>query len=150
MACAVRGANFLLKTIRDEAFTFENDTKTFVQTNFNVNTAAATNVVDSKSNSTSNSSSNNLFPYLLVNIGSGVSIIKVTETGHERISGSNIGGGTFWGLCRLLTGMRDYDEMLRCSQNADSARVDMLVGDIYGRDYAQSWFIVRRDCEFVW
>ena len=137
MACAVRGANFLLKTIRDEAFTFENDTKTFVQTNFNVNTAAATNVVDSKSNSTSNSSSNNLFPYLLVNIGSGVSIIKVTETGHERISGSNIGGGTFWGLCRLLTGMRDYDEMLRCSQNADSARVDMLVGDIYGRDYAK-------------
>ena len=37
MACAVRGANFLLKTIRDEAFTFENDTKTFVDTNFNVN-----------------------------------------------------------------------------------------------------------------
>ena len=162
MACAVRGANFLLKTIRDEAFTFENDTKTFVDTNFNVNnfnstattTGGASGSISgsisggggiggggveshSYSASSSNSSSNNLFPYLLVNIGSGVSIIKVTETGHERISGSNIGGGTFWGLCRLLTGMRDYDEMLKCSQNADSARVDMLVGDIYGRDYAK-------------
>ena len=160
MACAVRGANFLLKTIRDEAFTFENDTKTFVDTNFNVNNfnSTATTTASASGNingsisgggiggggaeshsysASSNSSSNNLFPYLLVNIGSGVSIIKVTETGHERISGSNIGGGTFWGLCRLLTGMRDYDEMLKCSQNADSARVDMLVGDIYGRDYAK-------------
>jgi len=152
MACAVRGANFLLKTIRDEAFTFENDTKTFVETNFNVvasnssssgggagggSANAESNSNSTFSNTSGSSSSNNLFPYLLVNIGSGVSIIKVTETGHERISGSNIGGGTFWGLCRLLTGMRDYDEMLKCSQNADSARVDMLVGDIYGRDYAK-------------
>ena len=112
-------------------FTFENDTKTFVQTNFNVNTAAATNAVDSNNSSTSNSSSNNLFPYLLVNIGSGVSIIKVTETGHERISGSNIGGGTFWGLCRLLTGDERLRRDVEVLANADSARVDMLVGDIY-------------------
>jgi bifunctional damage-control phosphatase, subfamily II, fusion protein len=125
MACAVRGANFLLKTIRDEAFTFEKDTKTFVEMSVN-------NSISHNSNS---NSSGNLFPYLLVNIGSGVASIKVTENGHERISGTNIGGGTFWGLCRLLTGMRDYDEMLKCSQDANSARVDMLVGDIYGRDY---------------
>ena len=42
-------------------------------------------------------------PYLLVNIGSGVSIIQVDKDGHERVSGSNIGGGTF-GVCRLLRG----------------------------------------------
>lgn len=37
------------------------------------------------------------FPYLLVNIGSGVSIIKVTSLNEfERVSGSSLGGGTFW------------------------------------------------------
>ena len=116
MACAVAGANFLLETIRDEAFTYTADKKEFI----------------SKDALTRDS----LFPYLLVNIGSGVSIIKVDKDGHERVSGSNIGGGTFWGLCRLLTGLKDYDEMLTLSAQADNAKVDMLVGDIYGgRDY---------------
>ena len=116
MACAVAGANFLLETIRDEAFTYTDDEKAFI----------------SKDALTRES----LFPYLLVNIGSGVSIIKVDKDGHERVSGSNIGGGTFWGLCRLLTGLKDYDEMLKLSAQADNAKVDMLVGDIYGgRDY---------------
>ncbi|KAK4766632.1 hypothetical protein SAY87_008274 [Trapa incisa] len=47
---------------------------------------------------------NDLFPYLLVNIGSGVSMIKVDGDGKfERASGTNVGGGTYWGLGRLLT-----------------------------------------------
>lgn len=64
-------------------------------------------------------------------------MIKVTGDGNfERISGTNLGGGTFWGLCRLLTGVRSFDEMLELSSKGCSANVDMLVGDIYGgRDY---------------
>ena len=80
-----------------------------------------------------------MFPYLLVNIGSGVSIIKVSGPGQgqfERVSGTNLGGGTFWGLCRLLTGATSFDEMLELSSQGNSANVDMLVGDIYGgRNY---------------
>lgn len=78
-----------------------------------------------------------LYPYLLVNIGSGVSMIKVDGDGaYERVSGTNLGGGTFWGLCRLLTRVRSFDEMLRLSSRGDSSKVDMLVGDIYGgKDY---------------
>lgn len=78
-----------------------------------------------------------LFPYLLVNIGSGVSFVKVDGEGSfERVSGTNLGGGTFWGLCRLLTRVRSFDEMLELSSQGDSSKVDMLVGDIYGgKDY---------------
>ena len=73
-----------------------------------------------------------------MNIGSGVSIIKVDRDGFERVGGTNIGGGTFWGLCRLLTGLKDFDQMLACSAGGDNSKVDMLVGDIYGgRDYAK-------------
>ena len=67
-----------------------------------------------------------IFPYLLVNIGSGVSIIRVDGPGegqYSRVSGSSVGGGTFWGLCRLLTGLRDFDEMLQLSMQGNNANV---------------------------
>ncbi|KAH1229128.1 Pantothenate kinase 2 [Glycine max] len=78
MSCLVARANFLLKAIRHEAFTHMEGQKEFVQIN-----------------------TKDLFPYLLVNIGSGVSMIKVDGDGkYERVSGTNVGGG--WGLGRLL------------------------------------------------
>ncbi|KAF8489751.1 type II pantothenate kinase [Gautieria morchelliformis] len=78
------------------------------------------------------------FPCLLVNIGSGVSIIKVDEGGtFERVSGTSLGGGTLWGLLSLLTPATSFDEMLALSEQGDNATVDMLVGDIYGQDYSR-------------
>ncbi|PKI84073.1 pantothenate kinase [Malassezia vespertilionis] len=72
-------------------------------------------------------------PCLLVNIGSGVSILKVDETGHfERVSGTSLGGGTLWGLLSLLTDANNFDEMLELCERGDNSNVDMLVGDIYG------------------
>ncbi|XP_027354095.1 pantothenate kinase 2-like isoform X2 [Abrus precatorius] len=110
MDCLVAGANFLLKAIRHEAFTHMEGQKEFVQ-------------IDP----------NDLFPYLLVNIGSGVSMIKVDGDGKfERISGTNVGGGTYWGLGRLLTKCKSFDELLELSQKGDNRTIDMLVGDIYG------------------
>ncbi|KAG8904172.1 hypothetical protein FRB99_002120 [Tulasnella sp. 403] len=77
-------------------------------------------------------------PCLLVNIGSGVSIIKVDEDGRfERVSGTSLGGGTLWGLLSLLTPATSFDEMLELSEQGDNATVDMLVGDIYGQDYSR-------------
>ncbi|XP_011001529.1 PREDICTED: pantothenate kinase 2-like [Populus euphratica] len=110
MDCLVAGANFLLKAIRHEAFTHMEGQKEFVQ-------------IDQ----------NDLFPYLLVNIGSGVSMIKVDGDGKfERVSGTNVGGGTYWGLGRLLNQCKSFDELLELSQKGDNRTIDMLVGDIYG------------------
>lgn len=53
------------------------------------------------------------FPCLLVNIGSGVSIVKVDEDGSfERVSGTSLGGGTLWGLLSLLTDATTFDGAL--------------------------------------
>ena len=50
------------------------------------------------------------FPCLLVNIGSGVSIVKVDEDGSfERVSGTSLGGGTLWGLLSLITEATTFD-----------------------------------------
>ena len=88
------------------------------------------------------------FPCILVNIGSGVSIIKVDDYGKfERISGTSLGGGTLWGILSLLTGAESFDgmptlsldsllhlrglsDMLTLSEEGDNSTVDMLVGDI--------------------
>ena len=52
-------------------------------------------------------------PCLLVNIGSGVSVIKIDEDGtFERVSGTSLGGGTLWGLLSLLTPATSFDGML--------------------------------------
>uniref|UniRef100_A0A7S4T4L6 Pantothenate kinase n=1 Tax=Alexandrium monilatum TaxID=311494 RepID=A0A7S4T4L6_9DINO len=78
-----------------------------------------------------------LFPFILVNIGSGVSIVRVDGVGKfERVGGSAIGGGTFMGLCRLLCPeCTDFCEAGRLAQEGDASSVNLLVEDIYGGDY---------------
>jgi len=52
------------------------------------------------------------------------------------VGGTSLGGGTLWGLMSLLTDCKDFDEMLALAATGDNSKVDMLVGDIYGGDYA--------------
>nr|XP_043613824.1 pantothenate kinase 1 [Erigeron canadensis] len=110
MSSLVSGVNFLLKAVPSEAFTYENGKRNYVQIDHN-----------------------DLYPYLLVNIGSGVSMIKVDGDGkYERVSGTSVGGGTFWGLGKLLTKCKSFDDLLEMSHRGNNRVIDMLVGDIYG------------------
>ena len=50
-------------------------------------------------------------------------MLKVDSDGeYDRVSGSSLGGGTFWGLCRLLTRCASFDEMLELSSRGDSSK----------------------------
>ncbi|XP_078410321.1 pantothenate kinase 3-like isoform X2 [Cetorhinus maximus] len=78
----------------------------------------------------------NPFPLLLVNIGSGVSILAVySKDNYKRVTGTSLGGGTFLGLCCLLTGCSTFEEALEMASRGESTKVDKLVRDIYGGDY---------------
>ncbi|KAL2233620.1 UNVERIFIED_CONTAM: Pantothenate kinase 2 [Sesamum indicum] len=103
-------------TVHHEAFTYMDGQKDYVQ-------------IDHK----------DLYPYLLVNIGSGVSMIKVeSDSKFQRVSGTSVGGGTFWGLGKLLTKCKSFDELLELSHRGNNRVIDMLVGDIYGgMDYSK-------------
>ena len=78
------------------------------------------------------------FPFLLCNVGTGVSILHVeSPTKYTRVSGTALGGGTFLGLSRMLTAARGFEEALDCAATGDSRKVDMLVQDIYGGGNAE-------------
>uniref|UniRef100_F1KZL9 pantothenate kinase n=1 Tax=Ascaris suum TaxID=6253 RepID=F1KZL9_ASCSU len=78
------------------------------------------------------------YPYIVCNIGSGVSVLAVR--GHddfERISGSSIGGGFFQGLCAVMCGCETFEEAIELASRGDNRNVDKLVKDIYGTGYDQ-------------
>ena len=113
MECLIMGLDFFITEIPREVFTYDD--------------AGPMNFV---------SPPPTIYPYLLVNIGSGVSMVKVAgPKQYSRIGGTSLGGGTLWGLLSLLTGARTFDEMLQLAEKGDNGAVDMLVGDIYGTDY---------------
>lgn len=47
----------------------------------------------------------------------------------------SLGGGTFLGLCSLLTGCNTFEEAIELATGGDNTHVDKLVKDIYGGDY---------------
>ncbi|KAI2632882.1 fumble-domain-containing protein [Xylaria nigripes] len=113
MTCLIIGLDFFITEIPREVFTYsETQPMQFVQPEADI------------------------YPYMLVNIGSGVSILKVFgPRKYERVGGTSLGGGTLWGLLSLLTPAESFDDMLDMAAQGDNAKVDMLVGDIYGTDY---------------
>ncbi|KAJ3386484.1 hypothetical protein HDU92_002437 [Lobulomyces angularis] len=130
----IKGLNFLLNRVDDEAFEFDDEGKKRFCNFINGDIP--------------NGVRNNLFPYLLVNVGTGVSIVKVeNEESFQRISGINffelitvvqkklgsgLGGGTFWGLAKLLTQAKSFEEAIELCSLGKESKVDMTVGDIYG------------------
>lgn len=128
MRSMVHGLNFLLTSVRGEAFSV--DAGDPLSPLSPERAAALTRTYLPPQQSP--------FPYLFVSIGTGVSIIEVTGWGDKfrRVDGSSIGGGTFWGLCRLLLQCGSFDELIALTERGVSSNVDMLVGDIYGGDCA--------------
>lgn len=72
MTCLIKGCNFVLKNIPQEAFVYQKDCDP--EFRFQTNHP-------------------NIFPYLLVNIGSGVSIVKVRLSSRCHPSQAEHGGG---------------------------------------------------------
>ncbi|KAJ1850671.1 hypothetical protein LPJ73_003339 [Coemansia sp. RSA 2703] len=74
------------------------------------------------------------YPALLCNVGTGVSMISIDKDGgFERVSGSGLGGATFWGLVKRMTKFAGFDEcILAAHKEGNAGHADTLVGDIYG------------------
>ena len=131
LTCLINGLNFLLTHIPDECYFLSKPNSL---------------ELSQKIPYYMNLNKHNIFPYILVNIGSGISILKVSDKHKfERVSGTHLGGSTYFGLLKLylktkyghdntkyINGIR-YDETLNnLAKFGSSKNVDMLVKDIYG------------------
>lgn len=115
MDSLVQGAHFLIKTSSTQCFVLE-------KPNFSEEMTRVPTSLTSEEGS-----------YLLVNIGSGVSILRVDgPNDYSRVGGSSLGGSTFLALTMLLTKAQSFQEALALAEEGDSTCVDMLVRDIYG------------------
>jgi len=140
MDCLVDGLQFALAGVVGECYTFkpprkENDESDSGRTTPEEKPTSKSSEFWSRKVQRDTIETEKSYPYLLVSIGTGVSVIRVDGPGEfERISGSTIGGGTYWGLCRLLTDVESFDTILDLADKGDADKVDMMVGDIYGKD----------------
>ena len=70
----------------------------------------------------------------MVNIGSGISMLKVSEKEDkniecERVGGTCLGGGFFLGLCETLLGTRDFTSLLSNAKEGNNLNVDLGPSD---------------------
>lgn len=73
-----------------------------------------------------------LLPFLMVNVGSGISMIKISGPhSYERVFGSMMGGGTLMGLSNALLGINDFDKLLELSEQGNSSSIDTMIKDVY-------------------
>ncbi|MGK3733602.1 MAG: pantothenate kinase [Bacillariaceae sp.] len=150
----VAGMQFVLSTVVGECYTFRPKQDSMAeQTTESENTSShngsGSNETEQESDKNKNKykdaewwtrkvqrdsiSYSSAYPYMLVTIGTGVSVLRVDgPRQHERVSGSTIGGGTFWGLMRLLTDVESFEDSMKLAEKGDLSKVDMMVGDIYG------------------
>ncbi|PAV66778.1 hypothetical protein WR25_10503 [Diploscapter pachys] len=119
MNSLIYGCDFLLRHNEDESFTYHHEATgidKFQYRPINPDT---------------------IFPFLLVNIGTGISVLKVdSPTTFQRVGGSSMGGGAFIGLGSLLTSAKDFDGLLQLAERGDHRQIDTLVSDIYGGSYS--------------
>mmetsp|Transcript_21122 Transcript_21122/g.29601 ORF Transcript_21122/g.29601 Transcript_21122/m.29601 type:complete len:390 (+) Transcript_21122:45-1214(+) len=121
MKALVTGMTFLIQKVPDAAYTFDSDNST--EDKLPRKKYLKVGEADH-------------YPRLIVNVGSGVSILLMTSpSSYKRVGGSSLGGGTFLGLAKQLAKCSSFEEALDLAKAGDSHKVDLLVGDIYGGHY---------------
>uniref|UniRef100_A0A8R1I1D2 4'-phosphopantetheine phosphatase n=1 Tax=Caenorhabditis japonica TaxID=281687 RepID=A0A8R1I1D2_CAEJA len=109
----VKGTSFLLRNIEAESFTYSFD--------------------ESQTYEFQTLHNDSIYPYLLINIRTGVSVVLVEgENKYKRLGGSSIGGGSFLGLSEIITGISDIEEMMDRALKGVPDEFDIFIKDIYG------------------
>ncbi len=94
--------------------------------------------------------SDTIFPFLYINVGSGVSFLKFeSEDKFTRLTGTSLGGGLkifilfkhliyniykkglFKGLAHLISGSTNFEEILKMASEGNNRNTDYYVEDIY-------------------
>lgn len=75
---------------------------------------------------------------VVVSMGTGTAFIWADHNTGEMVhlGGSGVGGGTLAGLCSLLCGARQFEQIKKLSNQGNIAKIDLNVGDITQQGYS--------------
>ncbi len=74
---------------------------------------------------------------VVVSMGTGTAFVWAERGGEFRhLGGSGIGGGTLYGLCSQLCGVRQFSQIRKLAHDGDLNLVDLTVGDISRGGYS--------------
>lgn len=75
---------------------------------------------------------------VVVSMGTGTAFIWADHENGEMVhlGGSGVGGGTLAGLCSLLCGARQFEQIKKLSNKGDISKIDLNVGDITQQEYS--------------
>ena len=67
---------------------------------------------------------------IVVSMGTGTSLVRVSKDGIQHIGGIGIGGGTIMGLSNLLLKTSDIREVIELAQRGNLSNIDLQIQDI--------------------
>ncbi len=75
---------------------------------------------------------------VVVSMGTGTAFIWADHNTGEMVhlGGSGVGGGTLAGLCSLLCGARQFEQIKKLSNQGNISKIDLNVGDITQQGYS--------------
>lgn len=76
--------------------------------------------------------SEDMYPCVLAMCGSGNGYMQINKDGSfNMLDASNRGGRAFYGMGRLLTGCKDYDELIELASSGNNKNVDVYNSDLF-------------------
>lgn len=67
---------------------------------------------------------------IVVSMGTGSFIVKVTENEMKHLGGVGLGGGTICGLSSIMLNTSDINEIAALSRKGDVSKIDLQIGDL--------------------
>lgn len=69
--------------------------------------------------------------FVYLNVGTGTSFHQADGNTQQRVGGSGVGGGTLTGLARLITGVDEFNEIVKLAKDGNRDAIDLKVHHIY-------------------
>lgn len=71
---------------------------------------------------------------IVVSVGTGTALIKVTPEEIKHLGGTGVGAGTLLNMCDRMLGVKSFNEILELSKQGDLSKIDLRIGDVTNQE----------------